>query len=81
MLGDVMARGLGFDYYEPGGERRPLNYEGMVDMLGKMATRENDWGADSGGELAELPQPFYPPDIGSVALQPPGTEPMLELAR
>lgn len=78
-----MARGLDFNYYESGDEYRPLNYEDMVDVLGKMATRENDWGVDpdSGGELAELPRPFYPPDIGSVALQPPGAEPVLGLAR
>ncbi|HVV25775.1 MAG TPA: hypothetical protein VHC21_01975 [Candidatus Saccharimonadales bacterium] len=74
-----MAREQRFDLYNSGGEHRPLRYEDMVDLLGKMATRENDWGADSGGELAELPRPFHPPDIGSVALRPPTGERILEL--
>lgn len=68
--------------YNSGGEYRgQLTYQEMADLLGKMATRENNWGSEGGGELAQLQPPFLPPDIGSIALRPPSAEPILELVR
>ena len=68
-----------FDRYDVGGESKPLTRENLAELIGRMATDESDFG-DLGGEYAELPRPFRPPDIGSVALRPPGSEPVLELS-
>jgi|GEM_PF-4971742 len=78
-----MARELGFDHYDAydaGGEYRPLTRDDLAELIGRMAAGEGGFG-DPGGEFVERPRPFRPPDVGGVALRPPGAEPILELTR
>jgi hypothetical protein len=68
------------EYGNPGGEYHSRSREELEDMLGRMATRGNDWGGDFGGEFAKLLRPFLPPDyLGGVAVQPSDADPVLEL--